>query len=296
MGAAVDSGRLLDALDPEQREVAEALRGPVRVLAGAGTGKTRAITHRIAYGVATGTYNPAEVLAVTFTTRAAGEMRASAPRAGRSGSAGAHVPLGRPASGALVLAEGLRRRAAAADRVEDPGRRRRGPPQPHPGRPGHAARPGERDRVGQGQQRPPRRLRAPRSRTRPRGGRSGRRLGGARVRHLRGAQARAGPDGHGGRPAHRCRPARRGRPRRRDRAPAVQVVRRRRVPGRQPDPGDAAGPLARRSRRDLRGRRPGADDLLLRGRPGGVPHRVHPRRIPAPPASSWSATTARPRR
>jgi DNA helicase-2/ATP-dependent DNA helicase PcrA len=67
--------RLLEALDPEQRQVAEALRGPVRVLAGAGTGKTRAITHRIAYGVATGTYNPSEVLAVTFTTRAAGEMR-----------------------------------------------------------------------------------------------------------------------------------------------------------------------------------------------------------------------------
>src|SRR6188472_2209588 len=66
---------LLVALDPEQREVATALRGPVRVLAGAGTGKTRAITHRIAYGVATGVYNPTEVLAVTFTTRAAGEMR-----------------------------------------------------------------------------------------------------------------------------------------------------------------------------------------------------------------------------
>ena len=66
---------LLDALDPEQREVATALRGPVRVLAGAGTGKTRAITHRIAYGVAAGVYNPTEVLAVTFTTRAAGEMR-----------------------------------------------------------------------------------------------------------------------------------------------------------------------------------------------------------------------------
>ena len=66
---------LLAALDPEQRQVATALRGPVRVLAGAGTGKTRAITHRIAYGVASGVYNPMEVLAVTFTTRAAGEMR-----------------------------------------------------------------------------------------------------------------------------------------------------------------------------------------------------------------------------
>jgi DNA helicase-2/ATP-dependent DNA helicase PcrA len=66
---------LLAALDPEQREVAQTLRGPVRVLAGAGTGKTRAITHRIAHGVLTGVYAPTEVLAVTFTTRAAGELR-----------------------------------------------------------------------------------------------------------------------------------------------------------------------------------------------------------------------------
>jgi DNA helicase II / ATP-dependent DNA helicase PcrA len=66
---------LLEALDPEQRAVALAVRGPVCVLAGAGTGKTRAITHRIAYGVATGIVNPAHVLALTFTVRAAGELR-----------------------------------------------------------------------------------------------------------------------------------------------------------------------------------------------------------------------------
>jgi DNA helicase-2/ATP-dependent DNA helicase PcrA len=66
---------ILDALDPEQREVATSLTGPVCVLAGAGTGKTRAITHRIAYGVLAGVYTPQRVLAVTFTARAAGEMR-----------------------------------------------------------------------------------------------------------------------------------------------------------------------------------------------------------------------------
>ena len=66
---------ILEQLDPEQREVATALHGPVVVLAGAGTGKTRAITHRIAYGVRTGEYQASSVLAVTFTARAAGEMR-----------------------------------------------------------------------------------------------------------------------------------------------------------------------------------------------------------------------------
>ncbi|NDR54661.1 ATP-dependent DNA helicase UvrD2 [Actinomyces sp. 565] len=67
--------QLLDALDPDQRQVAEHLEGALCVLAGAGTGKTRAITYRIAHGVAVGAYQPTQVLAVTFTARAAGEMR-----------------------------------------------------------------------------------------------------------------------------------------------------------------------------------------------------------------------------
>ena len=69
------SDAVLASLDPEQREVATALTGPVCVLAGAGTGKTRALTHRIAHGVHAGVYDPRTVLAVTFTARAAGEMR-----------------------------------------------------------------------------------------------------------------------------------------------------------------------------------------------------------------------------
>jgi DNA helicase-2/ATP-dependent DNA helicase PcrA len=65
----------LDALDERQREAASVLRGPVAVLAGAGTGKTRVITHRIAHGVDTGAYSPSRVMAVTFTAKAAGELR-----------------------------------------------------------------------------------------------------------------------------------------------------------------------------------------------------------------------------
>ena len=66
---------LLDALDPDQRAVATQVAGPLAVLAGAGTGKTRAITYRIAYGAAVGAFDPSNVLAVTFTQRAAFEMR-----------------------------------------------------------------------------------------------------------------------------------------------------------------------------------------------------------------------------
>lgn len=70
----MDPDQILAPLDPDQRAVATAVAGPVAVLAGAGTGKTRALTHRVAYGVATGVMDPRRTLVVTFTTRAAGEF------------------------------------------------------------------------------------------------------------------------------------------------------------------------------------------------------------------------------
>jgi DNA helicase-2/ATP-dependent DNA helicase PcrA len=72
----LDADRVLAGLDPEQRAAAEAVRGPVCILAGAGTGKTRAITHRIAHAVRTEAVPASQLLAVTFTARAAGELRA----------------------------------------------------------------------------------------------------------------------------------------------------------------------------------------------------------------------------
>ena len=77
--------RALAGLDPEQRAAAQAVQGPVCILAGAGTGKTRAITHRIAYAVAIGAVQPEAVLAVTFTARAAGELRTRLRALGTSG-------------------------------------------------------------------------------------------------------------------------------------------------------------------------------------------------------------------
>ena len=76
---------IFDGLNPEQRRAVEAVRGPVCILAGAGSGKTTTITHRVANQVASGAFRSDEILAVTFTDKAAGEMRARLERLGVTG-------------------------------------------------------------------------------------------------------------------------------------------------------------------------------------------------------------------
>lgn len=80
---------LLADLDAAQREAVLATSGPVCILAGAGTGKTRAISRRVAYALATGATEPSHVLVVTFTDKAAGEMRQRLAALGRPGVAAA---------------------------------------------------------------------------------------------------------------------------------------------------------------------------------------------------------------
>jgi DNA helicase II / ATP-dependent DNA helicase PcrA len=81
----VNEAAILDGLNADQRRAAETVRGPVCILAGAGSGKTTTITHRIAWQVAAGAFRSDEILAVTFTDRAAGELRSRLERLGVGG-------------------------------------------------------------------------------------------------------------------------------------------------------------------------------------------------------------------
>ena len=82
--AGVQAGAILEGLNEDQSRAVAAVQGPVCILAGAGSGKTTTITRRIANQVATGAFNPEQILAVTFTDRAAGEMRSRLEQLGVS--------------------------------------------------------------------------------------------------------------------------------------------------------------------------------------------------------------------
>ena len=306
--------RVLDGLDPEQSEVVLAPRGPVCVLAGAGTGKTRAITRRIAHLVTAGHVAAGGVLAVTFTARAAGEMRTRLRSLGVAGAQartfhaaalrqlryfwprvvgdeqwelldGKLRLVGRAAhaAGAATEAEALRDLAseiewAKACLIT---------PEDYPAVAAkHAARhPGARRTGRQG-------LPALRAVQEP----------GQAARLRRPAAARRRGAGGQRRGRHRV-------PR------ALPLLRRRRVPGRDPAAAARARRVARRPRRPDRGRRPQPDHLLLhrrlaapaagvhpplpgsRRRPAGTRLPLHPARSSAwPTGSSARRGTVRPGR
>ena len=108
-----DADRLLDDLNAAQREAVLATSGPVAILAGAGTGKTRVISRRTAYAIATGVVPADQVLVVTFTDKAAGEMVERLAGLGLPRRRRPDVPRPRPVAAPLLLAVAPRRRAAA---------------------------------------------------------------------------------------------------------------------------------------------------------------------------------------
>ncbi len=268
-----DPDELLTDLDPAQREAVAITSGPLCILAGAGSGKTRVISRRVAYALATGAVRPQDVLVVTFTDKAAGEMAGRLAELGHRGVAAStfHAAALRQLRHFWPRIHGTALPSILESKVPDPraaGRRAAGRlPVPR------GARPGIGDRMGEGSPDRPRRVRDPGP------GRGPRREPAARphgppVPPLRDGQGARRTDrlrGHAG-PAHR---AARQRPCGRRRGPRpLPLVLRRRVPGHEPAPVGAARRLARRSRRPGGGRRRGPDDLHVHGRHERLPDRL----------------------
>ena len=261
----MDPEAILAGLNDEQREAATATTGPVVILAGAGTGKTRVISHRVAYAAATQAVDPKQALVVTFTEKAAAEMKARLMPPEPAAGGGLDLPCRRAPTAGVLLADRPRPTAARGARLEAADHRADG------ARPArrlsvHAGEgPGRRDRVGQGP--PPDAVDlCARARTARSQGRLHQPLAPIRI-----GEAAGGPDRLRGHADPRGRAVRDRCGRAGARASALQLVQRRRVPGHESAPGGPAPAVARRAARPVRRRRPRPDDLHLHRRQQRLP-------------------------